>query len=79
MSSSTGIKGSDVHTHDEVGDTRVLLSALLVRGADAGMIQEKFEKILDEGHVEDAFVLAFMNRNIRGGKGERDQIGRAHV
>jgi len=71
-STSTGIKGSDIHTHDEVGDTRVVLSALLVRGADAGMIQEKLEKILDEGHVEDAFVLAFMNRNIRGGKGERD-------
>ena len=72
MSYSTGVKGSDVHTHDEVGSTLVSLSALLVRGADAGMIQEKFEKILDEGHVEDAFVLAFMNRNIRGGKGERD-------
>ena len=72
MSYSTGVKGSDVHTHDEVGSTLVSLSALLVRGADAGMIQEKFEKILDEDHVEDAFVLAFMNRNIRGGKGERD-------
>ena len=72
MSSNIGVKGSDIHTHDEVGDTRVVLSALLVRGADAGMIQEKLEKILDEGHVEDAFVLAFMNRNIRGGKGERD-------
>ena len=67
-----GMKGSDIHTHDEVGDTRVVLSALLVRGADTGMIQEKLKKILDEGHVEDAFVLAFMNRNIRGGKGERD-------
>jgi hypothetical protein len=72
MSYSSGIKGSDVHMHDEVGSTLVTLSALLVRGADAGMIQEKFEKILEEGHVEDAFVLAFMNRNIRGGKGERD-------
>ena len=72
MSSSTGIKGSDIFTHDEVGNTLVTLSALLVRGAGAGMIQEKLEKILDEGHVEDAFVLAFMNRNIRGGKGERD-------
>lgn len=69
---SVGVKGSDVYSHDNVGDTRVVLAALLVRGADVRMIVEKLSKILDEGHIEDAFVLSFMNRNIRGGKGERD-------
>ena len=69
---SVGIKGSDVYSHDNVGDTRVVLAALLVRGADVRMIVEKLSNILDEGHIEDAFVLSFMNRNIRGGKGERD-------
>ena len=70
--SNIGVKGSDIHTHDEVGDSRVVLSVLLVRGAEKVMIEEKMTKILDEGHLEDAFVIAFMNRNIRGGKGERD-------
>ena len=68
----SGVKGSDIYTHDEVGDSRVVLAALLVRGADEAMIKQKMTKILDDGHLEDAFVLAFMNRNIRGGKGERD-------
>jgi hypothetical protein len=71
-SSKVGVKGSDIFTHDEVNDSRVVLSALLVRGADTSMIQEKMKKILDENHIVDAFVLAFMNRNIRGGKGERE-------
>lgn len=70
--SKVGVKGSDIFTHDEVNDTRVVLSALLVRGADDSMIQEKMKQILHENHIDDAFVLAFMNRNIRGGKGERE-------
>ena len=72
MSSNTGAKGSDIHTHDEVGDSRVVLAALLVRGADPTMIKTKLDSVLEDGHLTDAFVLAFMNRNIRGGKGERD-------
>jgi hypothetical protein len=72
MSSNTGVKGSDIHTHDEVGDSRVVLAALLVRGADPTMIKTKLNTVLEDGHLTDAFVLAFMNRNIRGGKGERD-------
>jgi len=71
MSTNIGVKGSDIYTHEEVDNSRVVLSALLVRGADKTMLEEKMIKILDEGHLEDAFVLAFMNRNIRGGKGER--------
>ena len=69
---SVGVKGSDVYSHNAVGDSRVVLAALLVRGADVTMIEEKLSKLLDEKHLEDAFVLSFMNRNIRGGKGERD-------
>jgi hypothetical protein len=69
---SVGIKGSDVYSHDNVGNSLVVLSALLVRGADVSMIEEKLTKLLDEKHLDDAFVLSFMNRNIRGGKGERD-------
>jgi Domain of unknown function (DUF2828) len=72
MSSTIGAKGSDIHTHDEVGDSRVVLASLLVRGASEDMIREKLTEVLHAGHLDDAFVLAFMNRNIRGGKGERD-------
>jgi hypothetical protein len=69
---SVGVKGSDVYSHDNVEDTRVVLAALLVRGANTNMIEEKLSKVLNEGYLDDAFVLSFMNRNIRGGKGERD-------
>ena len=69
---SIGVKGSDVYPHNDVGDSRVVLSTLLVRGATISMIEEKRNKILDENHLEDAFVLSFMTRNIRGGKGERE-------
>ena len=69
---SIGVKGSDVYPHNDVGDSRVVLSTLLVRGATISMIEEKMNKILDENHLEDAFVLSFMTRNIRGGKGERE-------
>ena len=72
MDSKTGVKGSDIYTHDEVGDSRVVLSTLLVRGADSVMVKEKLKKVLDDNHLVDAFVLAFMTRNVRGGKGERD-------
>jgi hypothetical protein len=68
----TGVKGSDIYTHDEVSDSRVVLSTLLVRGASEDTIRNGIKKVLYEGHVEDAFVMAFMTRNIRGGKGERD-------
>lgn len=72
MSSNTGVKGSDIYTHDEVGNSLVVLSTLLVRGADSESIKTKLSKVLEDGHLVDAFVLAFLNRNIRGGKGERD-------
>lgn len=81
MSTTIGTKGSDVYTYDGVGDPRVALSVLLVRGQHDDIIEDGLKKILYCSNteipgydmlMEDAFVLAFMNRNIRGGKGERD-------
>jgi hypothetical protein len=81
MSTIIGTKGSDVYTYDGVGDPRVSLSTILVRGQLTDTIRDGIKKILYCANckipdynklIEDAFVLAFMNRNIRGGKGERD-------
>jgi hypothetical protein len=66
-----GVKGSDIYTHDQV-DSRVVLSTLLVRGCNQIRIENKFNKVLKDGHLIDAILIAFMTRNIRGGKGERD-------
>ena len=68
-----GVKGSDVYS--STGDARVDLSTSLVRGLDAESIQSGLDRILAMGTeeaFEDAFVLAFQTRNVRGGKGERD-------
>ena len=81
MATTTGAKGSDIYTYDGVGDPRVSLSVLLIRNQSEQIIEDGLKKILYcsnvlipgyEKLVEDAFVLAFMNRNIRGGSGERD-------
>ena len=81
MATTTGTKGSDVYTYDGVGDPRVALSVLLVRNQTETIIEDGLKKILYYSNtnipgydklLEDAFVLAFMNRNIRGGSGERD-------
>ena len=72
-SSKVGVKGSDVY--ETTGDPRVDLSVLSVRGATQEQIKPLMKLLLaDEAHkmYEDAFVLAFQTRNIRGGKGERD-------
>jgi hypothetical protein len=70
---SVGVKGSDVYS--STGDVRVDLSVMLVRGASKEDIRAGLEKILamkDSQAFEDAFVMMFQTRNIRGGKGERD-------
>ena len=70
---SQGVKGSDVYA--STGDPRVDLSVMLVRGLDASIIIDGLNKVLALGTqeaVEDAALLAFQTRNIRGGKGERD-------
>ena len=82
MSSSKiaiGTKGSDVYTAEGVGDPRVALSALLVRGADVDGMEKLMGDIFNspsgpEDHpkwIEDVIVMAFQTRDIRGGKGER--------
>jgi Domain of unknown function (DUF2828) len=80
MATTLGSKGSDVYTYDGVGDPRVALSIILTRGQTEEIITNGMKKILYYSDTkipdyhkmeEDAFVLAFMNRNIRGGKGER--------
>ena len=81
MTTTYGTNGSDVYTYDGVGDPRVALSALLVRGQTDDILSSGIKKILYYSNteiadynkmIEDAFVLAFITRNIRGGKGERD-------
>lgn len=69
---AVGVKGSDVYA--STGDPRVDLSTSLVRGLDEASIQRGLNAILamDTAEAfEDAFVLAFQTRNVRGGKGER--------
>ena len=81
MTTTLGAKGSDVYTYNGVGDPRVALSIILTRGQTEEIITNGIKKILEYSDSkipdfhkmeEDVFVLAFMNRNIRGGKGERD-------
>ena len=72
---TVGAKGSDVYTLDGVGNDLVALNALLTRGADETTVRDLLQKVLASGKDQDetdAFVLAFMTRAVRGGKGERD-------
>uniref|UniRef100_A0A6C0BCT1 TROVE domain containing protein n=1 Tax=viral metagenome TaxID=1070528 RepID=A0A6C0BCT1_9ZZZZ len=65
---TVGMKGSDVYSGS--GNPLLDLSVLLVRGASQTSIEPLFLQALEEAE-EDAFVLAFQTRDIRGGKGER--------
>lgn len=65
-----GVNGADVHT--TTGDARVDLNVRLVRGAEAADLRGGVEAVLAAGHLEDAILMAFHARNVRGGKGERD-------
>jgi hypothetical protein len=70
-----GAKGSDVYTLEGVGNDLVALNALLTRGANEITVGDLLLKSLasegSQGEV-DTFVLTFMTRAVRGGKGERD-------
>ena len=71
-----GTKGSDVYTAEGVGDPRVVLNTILVRGATAEQIQPHLYTLYemaktDRQAFEDMWVLLFQNRDVRGGKGER--------
>lgn len=68
---SQGVKGSDVYA--TTGDPLLDLSVGCVRGADPSALQRGLEACLESPTcLEEAAVLAFHVRNIRGGKGERD-------
>jgi hypothetical protein len=69
MAATIGAKGSDVYSG--TGDARVDLSVRIVRGADPSEIRRLIQTVAAT-QKEDAFVLAFHSRNVRGGKGERD-------
>jgi len=66
---TTGTKGSDVY--DSTGDVRLDLSVKLVRGADAAEVRRGIRAVTTVS-IDDAYVMAFHTRNVRGGKGERE-------
>ena len=71
-SPAVGVKGSDVFISS--GDPRVDLNIKCVRGADKSVLRTALDGVLSlktPMALEDAFVLAFNARNIRGGKGEK--------
>lgn len=69
VSKTEGVKGSDVYSSS--GDALVDLSVRLVRGGWTTDLADLFAKAVDASE-EDAFVLAFQTRDVRGGKGERE-------
>ena len=69
---AVGFKGSDMF--ENAGDPRLTLSMQLVRGLAPDTICNSMNDIWSIGTVkavEDAVVLAFQTRDIRGGKGEK--------
>ena len=68
-----GAKGSDVYNSS--GSALVDLSVRLVRDAWSDDMNDLFSKAI-EASEDDAFVLAFQTRDIRGGKGERKLFGK---
>ena len=74
-STKVGTKGSDVYTAAGVEDPRVALSVLLVQGCSPSDVETGLNAIIgsgDKAMLEDAFVLLFQTRDVRGGKGIRD-------
>lgn len=68
---AVGVKGSDIYTPEGVNDPRVVLSVKSVRGACERELESWLKRVVDAGHIEDAAVLAFLIRDVRGGRGER--------
>ena len=68
---TSGVKGSDVYA--STGDARVDLNVKLVRGAAEAVVRAGLDEVVTaRGHLEDAILMMFHARNVRGGKGERD-------
>lgn len=66
-----GVKGSDVYTEEGVGDHRVALFQMLVRGLEQREVR-KYIRSEPEEYKIDLVVMAFQTRDVRGGKGEKD-------
>jgi hypothetical protein len=66
----SGVKGSDVYA--TTGDARVDLNVKLVRDAVEADLRGGLDAVVAAGHLEDAVLMTFHARNVRGGKGERD-------
>jgi hypothetical protein len=68
-----GVNGEEVYTEAGVGDRRLALFTMLIRGLEKSYIEEQVAamNLEDPKIVEDLFVLAFHTRDVRGGKGER--------
>lgn len=64
-----GVNGSAVLTEAQVGDPRVVLFTSAIRDCDADFIERQLDLI---GPTEDAWLIAFQTRDVRGGKGERE-------
>lgn len=70
---ATGVKGSDIY--DTTGNELLDLSVMLVRGLSREQLWASMSGPLRSKNVDslvDLVVLAFLTRNIRGGKGERE-------
>lgn len=70
-----GVKGSNVYTETGVGDLRVSLFQMLVRGLEVSEIRRVIKTAFtssDKDYLLDFIVMAFQTRDVRGGKGERD-------
>jgi hypothetical protein len=65
-----GVNGATVLTEKGVGDLRVTLFTMLVRG-NTSFTEAVKEIYADPTMREDMWVMAFQTRDIRGGKGER--------
>jgi hypothetical protein len=66
---ATGVNGSAVLTEEQVGDPRVVLFTSAIRDCEADFIERQLDLI---GPTEDAWLIAFQTRDVRGGKGERE-------
>jgi hypothetical protein len=68
-----GVNGEEVYTEAGVGDRRLALFTMLIRGLERSYIAEQVKamNLEDPKILEDLFVMAFHTRDVRGGKGER--------
>lgn len=67
-----GINGSDVYTKAGVGDYRIVLDTILIRGKESSDITNTMDLVYkQEQNLLDLFLFMFYTRDIEEGKGER--------